>query len=299
MRILITGSLGQLGSELRQIITNRTSELGVLPAIYHDAELLMVDVDELDITDKESVDAYFVEHKPSLVFNCAAYTNVDGCESDEETAYCVNALGAKHLAQVCAGHRARLIHLSTDYVFSGEGTVPYTESDKPDPRTAYGRTKRAGEEFVLGYCPDSIVCRTAWLYGHEGGNFVKTMLRLAREKGELTVVSDQVGNPTCAVDLAWQLVLLAASSERGIFHATGNGEPVSWHTFAKRIVSQADLDVSVHPCTTDEFPRPARRPAFSALDNKRLRDTIGDSMREWTVALDSFLEEYLKKEGIR
>ena len=299
MRILITGSLGQLGSELRRIINGGASVLGVLPAIYHDAELLTVDVDDLDITDSDAVDAYFDEYRPSLVFNCAAYTNVDGCESDEETAYRVNALGVKHLARACAHLGSRLIHLSTDYVFSGEGTVPYTESDKPDPRTAYGRTKRAGEEFVLGYCPDSIVCRTAWLYGHEGGNFVKTMLRLAREKGELTVVSDQVGNPTCAVDLAWQLVLLAASSERGVFHATGNGEPVSWHTFAKRIVSQAGLDVPVHPCTTDEFPRPARRPAFSALDNKRLRDTIGDSMREWTVALDSFLEEYLKKEGIR
>lgn len=297
MRILITGSLGQLGSELRRIITNRTSELGVLPAIYNDAELLTVDVDELDITDKESVDAYFETHRPNLVFNCAAYTNVDGCESDEETAYRVNALGVKHLARACAHLGSRLIHLSTDYVFSGEGTVPYSESDRPDPRTAYGRTKRAGEEFVLDYCPDSIVCRTAWLYGQDGNNFVKTTLRLAREKGELTVVSDQVGNPTCAIDLAWQLVLLAASNERGIFHATGNGEPVSWHTFAKRIVSQAGLDVPVHPCTTEEFPRPARRPAFSALDNKRLRCTIGDSMREWTVALDSFLEASLKKGG--
>ena len=299
MRILITGSLGQLGSELKRIITSGTSELGVLPATYHDVKLLMVDVDDLDITDKESVDAYFTEHRPSLVFNCAAYTNVDGCEIDEETAYRVNALGAKHLAQACAHLGSRLIHLSTDYVFSGDATVPYTESDKPDPRTAYGRTKLAGETFVLEYCPDSIVCRTAWLYGHEGGNFVKTMLRLAKEKGELTVVSDQVGNPTSAVDLAWQLVLLASSSERGVFHATGNGEPVSWHTFAQKIVSQAGLDVPVHSCTTDEFPRPARRPAFSALENKRLRDTIGDSMREWTVALDRFLDVYLKKEETR
>jgi dTDP-4-dehydrorhamnose reductase len=297
MRILITGSQGQLGSELRRIITSGTSELGTLPEIYHGVELLEVDVDELDITDKESVDAYFETHRPTLVFNCAAYTNVDGCESAEETAYRVNALGPKHLAEACAHLGSRLIHLSTDYVFSGEGTVPYSESDRPDPRTAYGRTKRAGEEFVLEHCPNSIVCRTAWLYGHEGGNFVKRMLRLAREKGELTVVSDQVGNPTCAIDLAWQLVLLAASNERGIFHATGNGEPVSWHTFAQRIVSRAGLDVPVHPCTTEEFPRPARRPAFSALDNKRLRCTIGDSMREWTIALDSFLEASLKKGG--
>jgi dTDP-4-dehydrorhamnose reductase len=299
MRILITGSQGQLGSELRRIITNGASELGVLYAIYNDVELLAVDVDELDITDSDAVDAYFETHRPNLVFNCAAYTNVDGCESDEETAYRVNALGAKHLAQACAHLGSRLIHLSTDYVFSGDATVPYTESDKPDPRTAYGRTKLAGEQFVLEHCANSIVCRTAWLYGHEGGNFVKTMLRLAREKGELTVVSDQVGNPTSAVDLAWQLVVLAASSQRGIFHATGNGDPVSWHTFAERIVDKAGLDVPVHPCTTDEFPRAARRPAFSALDNKRLRNSIGDSMREWTVALDRFLEAYLKKEETR
>jgi dTDP-4-dehydrorhamnose reductase len=295
MRILITGSEGQLGSELGRVISRGASELGVLPAIYNDVELLTVDVDELDITNEEAVDRYFVEHRPSLVFNCAAYTNVDGCESDEEGAYRVNALGAKHLAQACAHHDSRLIHLSTDYVFSGDATVPYAESDKPDPRTAYGRTKLAGEQFVLEHCQDSIVCRTAWLYGHEGNNFVKTMLRLAEEHGRLTVVSDQVGNPTSAVDLAWQLVLLAASTERGIIHATGNGAPVSWHTFAQKIVSQAGLDVPVHPCTSDEYPRPARRPAFSALDNKRLRDTIGDSMREWTIALDSFLEEYLKK----
>ena len=295
MRILITGANGQLGSELRRIITNGASELGVLPEMYHGAELLLVDVDELDITDQEAVDAYFAEYKPSLVFNCAAYTNVDGCEADEENAYTVNALGPQYLAKACTRHHGRLIHLSTDYVFSGEGTVPYRESDRPDPRTAYGRTKRAGEEFVLDYCPDSIVCRTAWLYGHEGNNFVKTMLRLAKEKGSLTVVSDQVGNPTSAVDLAWQLVLLAASSERGIFHATGNGEPVSWHDFAQRIVDRAGLAVPVHPCTTDEFPRPARRPAYSALENRRLRATIGDSMREWTLALDSFLALYLKQ----
>jgi len=299
MRILITGSLGQLGSELRRIISRGVSELGTLPVLYNNVELLTVDVDDLDISDADAVDAYFAEHRPSLVFNCAAYTNVDGCESDEDTAYRVNALGAKHLAQACTRHQVRLIHLSTDYVFSGDATVPYIESDKTDPRTAYGRTKLTGERFVQEHCPDSIVCRTAWLYGLEGNNFVKTMLHLAKEKGELTVVSDQVGNPTCAVDLAWQLVLLAASTERGIFHATGNGEPVSWYTFAKRIMGQAGLDVPVHPCTTDEFPRPARRPAFSALDNKRLRDTIGDSMREWSVALDSFLEHYLREKETR
>ena len=150
---------------------------------------------------------------------------------------------------------------------------------------------------MLDLCTDSCICRTAWLYGDVGNNFVKTMLRLAREKGSLTVVDDQVGNPTSAVDLAYQLILLTASRETGIFHCTCNGEAVSWHTFAERIVEKAGLDVPVKACTTEQFPRPARRPAFSALDNRHLRETIGDSMREWTEALDSFLVHYLQQEG--
>ncbi|MDD3904837.1 MAG: NAD(P)-dependent oxidoreductase, partial [Sphaerochaeta sp.] len=176
------------------------------------------------------------------------------------------------------------------------GNIPYVESDTPSPNTAYGRTKLAGEQLVMQHCTDSCICRTAWLYGYQGNNFVKTMLHLAREKGALTVVIDQVGNPTCAVDLAYQMVLLGASSEKGIFHCTCNGSPVSWHAFAERIIADANLSVFVKPCTTSEFPRPARRPAFSALDNAHLRSTIGDSMRSWDVALDHFMIGYLAKE---
>jgi dTDP-4-dehydrorhamnose reductase len=296
MTILITGANGQLGSELKHILKTGVSEFGTIAAVYENAEVIGVDLEDLDITDRAAVNAFFEEHRPSLLFNCAAYTNVDGCESDEENAYRVNALGPKYLALACTQHHCRLVHLSTDYVFSGNANTPYTEIDRPGPKTAYGRTKLAGEEFVTELCPDSIICRTAWLYGLEGNNFVKTMLRLAKERGELTVVNDQFGNPTSAVDLAWQLLLLASSTERGIFHCTNNGEAVSWHTFAKRIMVQAGLDVPVRPCTTDEFLRPAHRPAFSALENRRLRATIGDSMRDWTIALDSFLGQYLGKE---
>ncbi len=293
MTILITGAKGQLGNELTKILGEGTSELGVLPLFYAQNKVVSVDIDELDITDLTSVLSFFAKHTPSLVFNCAAMTNVDGCETDEEAAYQVNAIGPKNLAIACEQYGSRLLHVSTDYVFSGDGSSPYAESDDPSPNTAYGRTKLAGERFVSDICLDSCICRTAWLYGYVGNNFVKTMLRLAREKGALTVVNDQVGNPTSAVDLAYQLLLLGASSEKGVFHCTGNGEPVSWFDFASRIISVAGLDVPVHGCTTAEFPRPAKRPAYSALDNSHLRSTIGDSMRDWKVSLDSFMEKYL------
>lgn len=299
MTILITGSKGQLGNELRKILKDKKSELGMLPFFYTQSKVVSVDADELDITDLSSMLSFFAQHTPFLVFNCAAMTNVDGCETNEEAAYQVNAIGAKNLAIACEQYGSRLVHVSTDYVFSGTGARPYVESDTPSPNTVYGRTKYAGEENVLSHCPNSCICRTAWLYGYVGNNFVKTMLRLAREKGSLTVVNDQVGNPTSAVDLAYQLLLLGASTETGIFHCTCNGEPVSWFDFASRIVSSAGLDVPVHGCSTAEFPRPAKRPAYSALDNSRLRSTIGDSMRDWKVSLDSFMEKYLIMERMQ
>lgn len=297
MNILITGANGQLGNEIKKILGEGTSELGALPLFYAHSKVSAVDVDVLDITDLPSVLDFFSAEKPGLVFNCAAMTNVDGCETNEEAAYKVNAVGPKNLAIACERFGSRLLHVSTDYVFSGEATHPYVETDVPSPNTAYGRTKLAGEQLVMQHCTDSCICRTAWLYGYVGNNFVKTMLRLAREKGEITVVSDQVGNPTCAVDLAHQLLLLGASQETGIFHCTCNGEPVSWFEFASRIVSDAGLDVSAKKCTTSEFPRPAKRPAYSALDNKHLRSSIGDSMRDWKDALDLFMKTYLEREN--
>lgn len=299
MKILITGSKGQLGNELCKIMGEGISAQGKLPLLSDECTVVGVDVEELDITSSDAVDLFLVQNKPDIVFNCAAMTNVDGCEGDEETAYRVNAVGPRNLAFACERHGVRLLHVSTDYVFDGLASRPYVETDEPAPNTAYGRSKLAGERFVLDLCANSCICRTAWLYGYVGNNFVKTMLRLAREKGNLTVVDDQVGNPTSAVDLAYQLVLLAASNETGIFHCTCNGEAVSWNAFAKRIIKKAGLAVEVKPCSTAEFPRPARRPAYSALDNKHLRDTIGDSMRDWKEALDSFLVHYLEQEKIK
>lgn len=296
MKILITGSNGQLGTELHHILREGVSELGRIPETFIDSTIVAVDIDDLDITDPEAVESCFARHHPKIVFNCAAMTNVDGCESDENTAYQINAIGPRNLAIVSQKYGSRLLHVSTDYVFDGMGSKPYVESDEPAPNTAYGRSKLAGEQYVIENCKDSCICRTAWLYGYVGNNFVKTMLRLARDKGTLNVVDDQMGNPTSAVDLAYQLVLLAAYPEKGIFHCTCNGEAVSWHTFAKRIVEKVGLDVPVNACTTGQFPRPAKRPEFSALDNVHLRETIGDNMRDWKDALDSFLEHYLVQE---
>jgi dTDP-4-dehydrorhamnose reductase len=298
MVILITGGNGQLGRELSRILETGESELGKLPAPYEAATVHVMDEERLDITDGDGVASWFSCNRPALVFNCAAMTDVDGCETNEEKAYRINAEGPANLAKASEKSGSRLIHVSTDYVFSGNATRPYREEDDPAPATAYGRTKLAGEQAVSALCADSCICRTAWLYGYDGHNFPKTILRLARERGRLDVVDDQVGNPTCAVDLAYQMALLAVSGERGIFHCTCAGEPVSWHSFAERILCDAGLaSVSVQPCTSASFPRPAHRPAYSALDNGRLRATIGDSMRRWDEALDRFMANYLAMEA--
>ena len=292
MKILITGAHGQLGHELLKILKSGVYDLGKMPEEYTDCEIYAVDIEDLDITDKNAVMEYITENQPNLVINCAAMTDVDGCETNEDAAFRINAEGPKNLAEACASSGCRLIHVSTDYVFSGVGKVPFSEADMPAPSTAYGRSKLQGEKYVLEKCKDSCVCRTAWLYGFEGNNFVKTMIRLGKEGKSIKVVDDQVGNPTSAVDLAYQLLLLGISAETGIFHCTCNGEPVSWYTFAKDIFSLAGLEVDLTACTTQEFPRPAKRPEYSALDNVRLRDTIGDSMRDWKISLSSFLEEF-------
>lgn len=293
MRILITGANGQLGHELRRLLASGTAEIGPIPSAYAGAEAVFVDVDELDITDAAAVDAYLSQGRFDIVFNCAAYTNVDGCEAHEDLARAVNAAGPEALARACAATGAKLVHVSTDYVFSGTEPGERTEDDEPDPISAYGRTKLAGERAVLARCERSYIVRTAWLYGYVGKNFVKTMLRLAGSLGALTVVDDQLGNPTSANDLAYELLKIALTDEFGIYHCT-NGGICSWADFARAIVARAGFDPAiVTPCTSSEYaaahPDAARRPAFSALANVRLSATVGDEMRPWEDALDSFM----------
>ncbi|MBQ3339094.1 MAG: dTDP-4-dehydrorhamnose reductase [Atopobiaceae bacterium] len=295
MRILITGAKGQLGHELRRLLETGEAEIGPIPEALRGSEAVYIDVDELDITDAAAVDAFFTKHDFDAVINCAAMTNVDGCEKAEEAAYRVNALGPENLARASAAQGAKFVQVSTDYVFPGNEPGERVESDPTGPISAYGRTKLAGEELSLAANPRTFVVRTAWLYGYVGKNFVKTMLRLARELGGMTVVDDQLGNPTSANDLAHEILRLILTEEYSIYHCTNNGT-VSWAGFARAIVEGAGYDPAiVTSCTSDEYaaahPEAARRPLFSALRNAHLEQTIGDEMRPWQEALASYLEK--------
>ena len=289
MRILITGSNGMLATQVITDLGRGYTELGEVPASLKDAQLVLADVDTLDITDKAAVESFMEENRPDIVINCAAYTNVDGCESNQDTAFMVNAIGSRNLAIACESTGAKLVHVSTDYVFRGDEPTPRREYDMPWPISAYGKTKYAGEEFVRQYCKKSFIVRTAWLYGYNGKNFVKTMVWLAKEKGGAKVVDDQHGNPTNAADLSHHLLKIAASEEYGTYHCTGNGE-CTWYEFAAEIARLAGYEGVMSPCTSDEFPTPTKRPAYSSLDNMMLRVTVGDEMRHWKEALKAYFD---------
>ena len=292
MKILITGANGQLGTELRKQLQYGECAIDVLPKQLENAQVICTDVlcegmETLDITDKKAVAAFIKSEKPDVVINCSAFTNVDGCETQSEDAFKLNAIGPRNLARACEKISARLIHVSTDYVFDGEGDVPFREYDMPNPQSVYGKTKWLGEEYVKTFCKKHFIVRTAWLYGEYGNNFVKTIVKAATEKGELKVVDDQVGNPTNAVDLAFHILKLATTSEYGVYHCTGNGI-CSWYEFACEIVELAGIEATVAPCTTEDFPCPAKRPAFSALENGMLKVIAGDQMRNWKEALKDY-----------
>ena len=289
MKILITGSNGMLATQVITDLERGYTELGEVPAALKGAQLLLADVDTLDITDKAAVESFMEENRPDVVINCAAYTNVDGCESNQDTAFSVNAIGSRNLAIGCENIGAKLVHVSTDYVFRGDEPTPRREYDMPWPISAYGKTKYAGEEFVRQYCKKSFIVRTAWLYGYTGKNFVKTMVWLAKEKGGAKVVNDQHGNPTNAADLSHHLLKIAASEEYGTYHCTGNGE-CTWYEFAAEIARLAGYEGVMRPCTSEEFPTPTKRPAYSSLDNMMLRVTVGDEMRHWKDALKAYFE---------
>jgi len=308
MNILITGCNGQLGTELIEIIGAGASEIGPIPELYKGAKVTAIDIQDLDLADCGAVAAYAAGEagteaaaysgKFDLILNCAAMTNVDACETDAEAAMKGNAIAPRNVAALALAHSAKLVHVSTDYVFSGAGAglnpgeapEPYKEWELPAPATAYGKSKLEGERYVQNSGAKAFIVRTAWLYGKRGNNFVRTIHKLASEKDSIKVVNDQVGNPTNANDLAHHLLLLAATEEYGTFHCTGGGI-CSWYDFAKEIVRLAGLSCKVEPCTTEEFPRPAPRPAYSAMDHLMLRCTVGDHMRPWEDALASFMRQ--------
>lgn len=279
-KVVITGAGGLLA----------TPTLSVFQAA-EDMDAMGLSRSELDITDAAKLRECFSSLRPDVVINCAAYTRVDDCETNEAYAYRVNGDGAGNVARAAADCGAGLIHISTDYVFDGHATTPYAE-DHPtgDPArlSAYGRSKLSGEKQVRQYHLDATIVRTAWLYGHEGPCFPKAILGRARTGEALRVVNDQIGAPTFASDLAEALLNLARCQGHGIFHVTNAGR-CSWHEFACEIIRRSNLDVPIEPVATSAFPRPAKRPMFSVLDNRRYIELTGRAVRSWPAALADYL----------
>ncbi|WP_195951864.1 dTDP-4-dehydrorhamnose reductase [Clostridium saudiense] len=297
MKILITGSNGQLGNELQKIVSTGKAEIGAVSEEIKNAEVFAMDVDILDITNLEQVKKVLNEVKPDVVINCAAATNVDGCEANQDLAFKINSLGPRNLAMVAEELGAKIVQVSTDYVFSGVGEAPLKECDLVAPVSVYGKTKLLGEEFVRDFSTKYYIVRTAWLYGYVGHNFVYTMMKLGKDRDTLNVVNDQLGNPTHANDLAYHILKLIQTEEYGVYHCTGKGE-CSWYNFASEIMKLSGRNCTVNPCTSEEYksmyPNSADRPAYSSLDNMMLRCTIGDEMRNWKDALKTFMDNVEK-----
>ena len=281
--ILVTGANGQLGNEMRRVA-----------AIDAGRVYLFTDVAELDICDEEAVERFVVENTIDCIVNCAAYTNVNKAEEDAVLCDKLNHLAPANLARVAARHGAALIHVSTDYVFNGEHYVPYKEDDATCPNSVYGTTKLAGEKAIQALCSQTVIIRTAWLYSTFGNNFVKTMLRLGRERSELGVVFDQIGTPTYAYDLACAIqCILGKGVVPGIYHYSNEGV-CSWYDFTKAIFSLGGITTcELKPLHTDEYPTPAARPHYSVLDKTKIKQTYGvevpywmDSLKECMAQLD-------------
>jgi len=278
MRIIITGSEGQLGYDLSEALAE------------HD--LVLLDINELDITDFNAVIKKINDIKPQALINSAAFTNVDGCEENPALAYQVNAIGTQNLAIACQKADAAMLYVSTDFVFDGAKKSPYTEFDDPGPLSVYGRSKLAGERYVSSLLNKYFIVRTAWLYGLHGHNFVKTMLKLAAQRDELTVVNDQFGSPTFSRDLAQKIAEIIVTGEFGLYHAVNAGS-CSWFDFSREILRLAGLDTPIRPISSGELNRPAPRPAYSVLKNYSLELRGFSPMRPWK----SGLAEYFKLRG--
>ena len=288
-KILVTGCNGQLGRAIRKEYA------------ASDVEFINTDVVEgegvvsLDITDVDAVLKLVRAEKPDVIINCAAHTNVDKCEEQWDLAYKINAIGPRNLSIAATEADAKMIHVSTDYVFEGNGTRPYTEFDAPNPVSAYGKTKLEGENFVKEFAKKHFILRTAWLYG-DGKNFVKTMLALAENHDELNVVCDQVGTPTSAVELAKMIHYLEGTENYGTFHATCEGD-TNWADFAEAIFKRAGKNVKVNHVTSKQYkemnPASANRPAYSILEDYMIKLTSDFVMAAWQDALDVYMKELL------
>ena len=281
--IWLVGNAGMLGAAVERLLVARG-----LPHAASDREV--------DITNPGAIAEFAADRDVDWIINCAAYTAVDNAESEEALALRINAEGPANLAALAGAHNAWFLHISTDYVFDGDKVAPYTEEDRPNPRSVYGRTKLEGERLVQAATPRHLIIRTSWLYGHDGPNFVGTMLRLFEERDEIDVVSDQHGSPTFAEDLAAAIVTAATHSapEPGLYHFS-NEEVTTWFGFAKEIHRQArdtgllSSSCAIKPITTDQYPRPAARPRNSAFDKRKIREKLGVNLRPWQDALADYL----------
>ena len=276
MKILITGSNGMLGHDLTEVLKDNH-------------ELILTTSKTLDITNKDQVFEVICDAEPDVVINSAAYTDVDGCEENQDLAYSVNGEGVKNLALACKEVDCALVHISTDYIFNGKNDRPWVEDDELGPISVYGKSKLKGEEAILETLDKYFIVRTAWLYGINGKNFPKTMLELAKNHSEITVVYDEVGTPTYTPDLAYGISELIETDYYGIYHLTNSGN-CSWCEFARYIFEVADKDVKVVPVTASEFARPAPRPSYSVLENKNWVDKGFKPLRSYKEAIKEYVE---------
>lgn len=281
MKILVTGANGQLGSELRSVLERDFPGASIF-----------TDVDELNLIDAKVVEAFIINNDITHIVNCAAYTAVDRAEEEKRQCTEINTDAVKNLAMAADANGAKIIHISTDYVFDGTNHRPYKESDKVNPISQYGTTKRKGETALLALSPEAIIIRTAWLYSSYGNNFVKTMLRLADTQKEIRVVCDQIGTPTYARDLANAISKVLQSHQwvSGIYHFTNEGA-ASWYDFAKAIFRIAGKNVKVTPIPTEDYPTPASRPFYSILDKSRIKATYGVEIPHWEESLQDCIKQ--------
>ncbi len=286
-RILITGANGQLGSEFRRIAPSAGG-----------STFTFTDIGELDILDEKALSAFFSARTFDCIINCAGYTAVDKAETEREQAMQVNAAAVRNLALAAGEQHALLVHMSTDYVFDGHHYQPYRETDRENPTSWYGQTKLEGERQVLMHAGKAIIIRTSWLYSSFGNNFLKTMIRLGREKNEVRVVCDQIGTPTRAADLArsvLSIIPLFRWNEKRIYHYSNEGV-CSWYDFATEIMETAGLSCRMVPVTTAEYPAAARRPFYSVLDKSKIKKDFGIEIPHWKKSLKECIRE-LRKEG--
>ena len=285
MNILVTGSNGQLGSEIK-----------LLSHAFPQYNFIFTDIAELDITSKEKVSVFFEENKIDLIINAAAYTAVDKAESDKNNAMLVNSTAVKLLSEASERYNAFFIHTSTDYVFDGNGKKPYTENDNVSPQSIYGSSKLSGEIEMQKICRKGIIIRTAWLYSAFGNNFVKTILRVGKERGELKVVNDQIGSPTYAADLAKAILDIIPQIDKidkvELFHYS-NEANITWFDFAKAIIEISGIKCIVNPVSSSEFPTPVKRPAYSVLDKSKIKSIFGIEVPFWKESLEICLAKLL------